>query len=194
MRTNTLQAGGPNMLSSTTRRPLIALGIVGVFVLLMPSTLLSQEDEPQDSLAVEEEADVTEQEGYEQIDAILEGDEELLEGGGYSYDAAGRRDPFFSLATRGGPNPIVGERPDGVPGLLIDEIDIKGIFTLEGRSFAQVQSADQKKAHIIQQGDVVFDGEVIRVSRNEVVFKQQINDPSIIKPFREVVKRLNPEP
>ena len=31
-------------------------------------------------------------------------------------------------------------------------------------------------------------------AKAEVVFKQLVNDPSVIKPFREVVKKLNPEP
>ena len=36
--------------------------------------------------------------------------------------------------------------------------------------------------------------QVVAINREEVVFKQIVNDPSIIKPFREVVKKLNPEP
>ena len=36
------------------------------------------------------------------------------------------------------------------------------------------------------------DGDVIRITRHEVVFKQIVNDPTALKPFREVVKKLSP--
>lgn len=131
------------------------------------------------------------------IDEILQGEEEVLAGEpgeGYSYDPAGRRDPFVSLLMRTQLRPEAQPRPPGVPGLLIDEIDIKGIFALNNRMFAQVQTADQEKSYLIQEGDQLYDGEVVSITSNEVAFKQVVNDPSVIKPFREVVKKLNPEP
>jgi hypothetical protein len=144
--------------------------------------------------AVEEEAEGEAQLG---IDEILAGEEEVLSGeagDGYSYDPGGRRDPFVSLLMRTQARPQDQPRPPGVPGLLIDEIDIKGIFALNNRMFAQVQTADKEKSYLIQEGDQLYDGEVVSIASNEVVFKQVVNDPSVIKPFREVVKKLNPEP
>src|SRR5688500_1504393 len=50
----------------------------------------------------------------------------------YRYDPQGRRDPFRSLI---GPSPKLepGARPPGVPGFLIDELKLSGIFkTREG--------------------------------------------------------------
>jgi hypothetical protein len=129
-----------------------------------------------------------------QVDEILEGDEAVLSGEGYSYDPAGRRDPFVSLLARTQLNEPQAQRPEGVPGLLIDEITIQGIFELNGRMFTQVQTADKEKSYLIQEGDQLYDGEVVSITRNEVAFKQLVNDPSVIKPFREVVKKLNPEP
>lgn len=129
-----------------------------------------------------------------QIDEILEGEEEVLAGQGYSYDPAGRRDPFVSLLARTQVRDETAPRPEGVPGLLIDEISIQGIFQLNGRFFAQVQTADKEKSYLIQEGDQLYDGEVVSIADNEVAFKQIVNDPSVIKPFREVVKKLNPEP
>ena len=135
------------------------------------------------------------QAGNEQtIDQILAGEEEVLSGEGYSYDPAGRRDPFVSLLARSQNKAIPAERPEGVPGLLIDEIDIQGIFQLKGRMFAQVQTSNKEKSYLIQEGDHLYDGEVVSIAANEVTFKQVVNDPSVIKPFREVVKKLNPEP
>ncbi|HEV8632147.1 MAG TPA: hypothetical protein VGV61_17670, partial [Thermoanaerobaculia bacterium] len=75
-----------------------------------------------------------------------------------------------------------------------DEIEIQGIFALNGRTFAQVQTSDKDKSYLIQEGDQLYDGAVVSIGNNEVTFKQVVNDPSVIKPFREVVKKLNPEP
>jgi len=33
---------------------------------------------------------------------------------------------------------------------------------------------------------------VVSINHNEVVFKQVVQDPTALKPFREVVKSLNP--
>jgi Tfp pilus assembly protein PilP len=128
-----------------------------------------------------------------QVDEILEGDEAVLSGEAYNYDPAGRRDPFVSLLARTQLVAPQAQRPEGVPGLLIDEISIQGIFELNGRMFTQVQTADKEKSYLIQEGDQLYDGEVVSITQNEVVFKQLVNDPSVIKPFREVVKKLNPE-
>ena len=128
------------------------------------------------------------------IDQILAGEEEVLSGEGYSYDPAGRRDPFVSLLQRNQLKEAPQQRPEGVPGLLIDEISVKGIFRMQGRTFAQVQASDKDKSYLIQEGDQLYDGEVVSIAPGEVTFKQVVNDPSVIKPFREVVKKLNPEP
>jgi Tfp pilus assembly protein PilP len=128
------------------------------------------------------------------IDQILAGEEEVLAGEGYSYDPAGRRDPFVSLLQRNLIKEAPQQRPEGVPGLLIDEISVKGIFRMQGRAFAQVQASDKDKSYLIQEGDQLYDGEVVSIAPGEVTFKQVVNDPSVIKPFREVVKKLNPEP
>jgi Tfp pilus assembly protein PilP len=128
------------------------------------------------------------------IDQILAGEEEVLSGEGYSYDPAGRRDPFISLLQRNQAKEVMQQRPEGVPGLLIDEIELKGIFHTQGRTFAQVQTSNKDKSYLIQEGDQLYDGEVVSIGTDEVTFRQVVNDPSVIKPFREVVKKLNPEP
>ena len=171
-------------------------------ILLVPCGLAAQEpteapvEDPGEAPATEE---MTAEDAADElaIDEILQGEEEVLAGEageGYSYDPGGRRDPFVSLLLRTQVRRDQQPRPPGVPGLLIDEIDVKGIFALNGRMFAQVQTANKEKSYLIQEGDQLYDGEVVSIATNEVVFKQVVNDPSVIKPFREVVKKLNPEP
>jgi hypothetical protein len=126
------------------------------------------------------------------IDEILQGEEEVLSGSGFSYDPGNRRDPFKSLLTAPDRPEFRGPRPEGVPGLLIDEIDLKGIFHTSKGFVAQVLAANQKKSYLLKEGDQLYDGDVVSISKNEVVFKQVVQDPTALKPFREVVKSLNP--
>ena len=108
----------------------------------------------------------------------------------YRYDPQGRRDPFRSLI---GPSPKLepGQRPPGVPGFLIDEMKLQGIFRTRQGLTAMVNGPDNK-GHLIKVGDKVMDGEVIRITPSSVVFRQEVNDPTRIERYREVVKDLTP--
>ena len=169
--------------------PLVALAAIALVLLVQPGRAQQPSATP-----VPGEAATTSAGDEQTIDQILAGEEEVLSGEGYSYDPAGRRDPFISLLQRTQSKALPQQRPEGVPGLLIDEIEVKGIFKLKGRTFAQVQTSNKDKSYLIQEGDQLYDGEVVSISNIEVTFKQVVNDPSVIKPFREVVKKLNPEP
>lgn len=127
------------------------------------------------------------------IDEILEGEIEVLGGAAHSYDPGDRRDPFRSLLVTGTePEDLRGPRPEGVPGLLIDEIRLSGIYSTARGWVAQVQAAAHEKGYLIQEGDQLYDGDVVSVTADEVVFRQIVRDPTALKPFREVTKRLNP--
>jgi hypothetical protein len=128
------------------------------------------------------------------IDQILEGDEEVLAGGsGFTYDPGNRRDPFKSLLIAPDRPEFRGPRPEGIPGLLIDEIDLKGTFRTARGYVAQVNASNQKKSYLLKEGDQLYDGDVVSIGKNEVVFKQIVQDPTALKPFREIVKSLNPQ-
>lgn len=122
-------------------------------------------------------------------EALLEQDEAALSGRAYSYDPAGRRDPFRSLLVRP-EDRARGERPPGIAGMSIDDIVVNGIWRVRSGFVAQVRATDNK-SYLIRAGDLLYDGEVTRVGPNEVVFRQNINDPQSVKPFREVTKQLN---
>ena len=126
------------------------------------------------------------------IDEILQGEEEVLSGNSFSYDPGNRRDPFKSLLAAPDRTELRGPRPEGVPGLLIDEIDLTGVYRTSKGFVAQVKAANQKKSFLLKEGDQLYDGDVVSINRNEVVFKQIVQDPTALKPFREVVKSLNP--
>lgn len=83
-----------------------------------------------------------------------------------------------------------GPRPDGVPGLLIDEIELKLIQRTVRGFVAQVSPQGARNSYLLREGDQLFDGDVVSIGQKEVVFKQVVQDPTASKPFREVVKRL----
>jgi hypothetical protein len=112
---------------------------------------------------------------------------------GYSYDPAGRRDPFVSLLGRGGDVPTTGARPQGLPGLLIAEVTVKGsLKTVKGDYVALLQAPDNK-TYIAHAGDKVLDGAIKTITAAEVVFTQDVTDPLSLVKQREVRKAIRPE-
>ncbi len=126
------------------------------------------------------------------IESILAAEEEMLAGVGSSYDPGERRDPFKSLLRAREAADLRGPRPEGIPGLLIDEIDLTGIFVTPEGPVAQVVSPELDRSYLLREGDQLYDGDVVRISQDAVVFKQILDDPTALKPFREVQKHLNP--
>jgi len=120
---------------------------------------------------------------------LLDQDENAMQGRAYSYDPAGRRDPFRSLLVREQNRGGV-ERPPGIAGISIDDLVVHGIWKTKAGYVAQIRATDNK-SYLIRAGDLLYDGEVTRVGPNEVSFRQNLNDPQSVKPFREVTKQLN---
>lgn len=107
----------------------------------------------------------------------------------YHYDAQGRRDPFQSLI---GPAPKLqsGQRPVGPQGFLIDEIKIQGVVKTKQQGLVAMINGPDNKSYLVKIGDKVLDGEIIRITPNSIVFRQEVNDPTRIERFREVVKEI----
>lgn len=165
--------------------------IATLAVALVSGAVLAQEPQPATAPA-EEPAATGVAEAGAKIDEILEGEEAVLQGLAYSYDPGNRRDPFKSLELGRDRPAVTGPLPEGIPGLLIDEIDLTGIFRTSRGFIAQVSAPNKNKSYLVREGDQLYDGDVVRISQNEVVFKQIVNDPTVLKPYREVVKKLSP--
>jgi type IV pilus assembly protein PilP len=114
-------------------------------------------------------------------------DDTTIEGRRFVYDPAGRRDPFKSLLVRERSRE---SRPPGLAGLSVDELELQGIWKTRSGWLAQVRGSDNK-SYLLRKGDVLFDGEVLDVKTNELTLRQNVNDPQSVKPFRDIVKRLN---
>lgn len=145
--------------------------------------------EAEDTLAGPSEAD------YAIIDELLARDEaSITDEDAVTYDPGTRRDPFRSLLQRRKApiGEVEEERPEGPAGLLIDEIEIEGIFILPEGPVVQIQSASEETSFLLRPGDQLWDGDVVSITLDEVTFKQSVNDPSSLKPYRDIVKRLKP--
>lgn len=78
-------------------------------------------------------------------------------------------------------------RPDGIPGLLIDEIELTGIFRTSRGNVAQVRAPGPKpKSYVLKEGDQLYDGDVVSIGKDEVVFKQVVQDPTAVRRRRHL--------
>jgi len=125
------------------------------------------------------------------IEQILRGEREMLQGENFSYDPAGRRDPFRSL--REGFERNVDEeaepRPPGLPGMTVDEIRLEGIIETPNGILAFVQGRDSI-SYILRPGTKLYDGEVKEIQFDRIVFRKQSNDPKQLKPYEDVVREI----
>jgi Tfp pilus assembly protein PilP len=110
----------------------------------------------------------------------------------YTYEPEGRRDPFISLLARGSDPGSASSRPAGVPGLLINEITVKGIVRDRSGFLAIIQGPDTTKTFIVRNGEHVMDGAVKTITVDTVVFAQDVNDPLSMVKQREVRKAVRP--
>jgi Tfp pilus assembly protein PilP len=107
----------------------------------------------------------------------------------YSYNTEGRRDPFVSLLQRGFDLRGPANRPEGLAGLLIGEIMIKGIVKTP-RGFVAMLQAPDSKTFIVHANERLFDGTIKAITDDAVVFSQEVNDPLSLVKQREVRKPL----
>jgi type IV pilus assembly protein PilP len=108
----------------------------------------------------------------------------------YTYNPEGRRDPFVSLLFRGTDLRTTREsRPEGLPGLMINEVTIRGIIRSRTGFVAMLQAPDNK-TYIVHQNDRLMDGSVKAITADAVIFSQDVNDPLSLVKQREVRKYL----
>jgi len=109
----------------------------------------------------------------------------------YTYNPEGRRDPFVSLL-RGGADQR-GERTgatvDGLSGLTVDEISVRGVVA--GRSgYVAMVMGPEKKTYLVRPNDKLLDGTVKAVTAQGLVILQEVNDPLSLVKQKEVRKML----
>ena len=165
------------------------LGSLALVVVLLAATARAQTE----GLAEEQPAAPGSEDGTD--DAAIPEPEvsqaiEIPDGSGFRYQSQGRRDPFISLAL--GLNVLPpDERPPGLQGMLIQEVSLRGIVKTVDGYIAMIQGTDNK-SYFARTGEKLYDGNIMNIDDEKVVFRQEINDPLRIEKFQQVAKTLHP--
>jgi type IV pilus assembly protein PilP len=108
----------------------------------------------------------------------------------YTYDPAGRRDPFLDLLNTGTETrTVVSRRGEGAAGLSVGDISVRGLMQSLGGFYALVQGPDGK-TYMMHPGDKLLDGTVKTVNAEGLVIVQEVNDPLSLVKQREITKKL----
>jgi hypothetical protein len=104
-----------------------------------------------------------------------------------AINLTGRRDPFISPVVN---RAMVGSGcSTGKKCLAIDQISLKGVVRSDNGMIAVVVNA-MNKAYFLRENDPVFNGYVVKITGDSIIFKETIQD-KLGKPFtREVTKKI----
>jgi hypothetical protein len=107
----------------------------------------------------------------------------------YTYDPGGRRDPFVNLLIG---IKVKNSAPKGA--LTVTDAKVVGITMGKNGYTAIIVGADNK-ARFMKEGDKLYDGQIITIEKDRVVFRQDFTEENPAAPglrSKEVEKRLNP--
>jgi type IV pilus assembly protein PilP len=107
----------------------------------------------------------------------------------YTYDPAGRRDPFVNLLGAGAETHPVSKKGEGPSGMTVAEISVRGVLQSRSGLIAMVQGPDNK-TYIVHPGDKLLDGAIKSITAQGLVIEQAVNDPLSVVKQREVRKLL----
>lgn len=106
---------------------------------------------------------------------------------GKSAEVRGKRDPFASIIhaqSDGGSGCSNGKRC-----LEVQQIILKGVVKSPEGMVAMVENQRQR-SYFLHERDPIFNGEVIRITKDSIVFRENVIDKLGHVKVREVVKRL----
>jgi hypothetical protein len=111
----------------------------------------------------------------------------------YAYTPEGRRDPFVSLlkgGTDGRGARSAGSAVDGIGGLSVDEISVRGVMAAGSGGYLAMVQGPENKTFIVRANDRLLDGTVKAVTAQGLVILQEVNDPLSLVKQKEVRKML----
>jgi len=100
---------------------------------------------------------------------------------------SGKRDPFFSPVVQA---PSGSGCSSGKKCLEIGQINLRGVVKAES-GFIAVVTNSINKAYFLHENDPVFNGYVVRITGDSVVFQETVQDKLGKASTREVVKRVS---
>ncbi len=107
----------------------------------------------------------------------------------YTYEPAGRRDPFVNLLGAGNELRPTSRKGEGPSGMTVSEISVRGVMQSRDGLIAMVQGPDSK-TYIVHPGDKLLDGSIKSITPQGLVIEQEVNDPLSVVKQREVRKLL----
>ncbi|MGH9524360.1 MAG: hypothetical protein ACRD3E_17690 [Terriglobales bacterium] len=103
---------------------------------------------------------------------------------------AGKRDPFVSPVRAGngpaGPNCSVGKKC-----LAIDAVVLKGIVEAQSGAIAVVENPARRMTYFLRENDPVFNGFVVKITPDSIVFRENVMDRVGKQSTRDVVKKVS---
>lgn len=104
----------------------------------------------------------------------------------------GKRDPFLNpISTATGPVLPVSNCARGKHCLVIDQLVLRGVVKTATGMIAVVANS-VNKAYFLHENDPVFNGYVLRITGDSVVFKENVVNHIGRQGTREVVKKVTP--
>jgi hypothetical protein len=110
---------------------------------------------------------------------------------GYSYKPENRRDPFVDLRRQISATEK-GVRPQGIAGLMINEVALKGIVKNGDQGYIALLLGPGDKTWFCKLGQRLYDGAITAIDAATVTFRQEVTDPLAPVKTREVKKFLYP--
>ncbi len=109
----------------------------------------------------------------------------------FTYSADNRRDPFLNLVSRGGTGDKTqkGAKRDGLAGISVDEVSVRGVMQSRGGYVAIVQGTDNK-TYLARPSDHLQDGTIRTINAQGLVILQEVTDPLSPTKQKEVRKGL----
>ena len=108
---------------------------------------------------------------------------------GYVYEPGTRRDPFVNPIGTGAEPRLSPKRGEGVAGLTVSEISVRGVLESRGVFVAMVQGPGTK-TFFVHQGDKFADGTIKAITAQGLVIVQDVTDPLSLVKQREIRKLL----
>jgi hypothetical protein len=102
---------------------------------------------------------------------------------------AKKRDPFLSIIRRGdagAPGPAC---DTGKKCLVVDQIVLKGVVKSPNGMLAVVEN-QSRKAYFLKENDPVFNGHVVKITTDSIIFREKTVDKVGKEGSREIIKRV----
>lgn len=110
----------------------------------------------------------------------------------YPYRVRGRRDPFgLPQAIASAPPDAV--RPRGLKGQRISELKLVGLVEAGGE-YTALAAGPRDRSFMLKKGDRLFDGQVLEIGAEGVVFSHRVEGDAGGTRTRRVIKKLHPLP